>query len=115
MGMRGGSGTFHSGTMNPNYATYKANIVRTVTNIANGVEVTMTTTDSATLEHMKSMFAQKQTKASPNSLIKTERVLLSNGIKLTITSTDAATIKLIQDKAAVAKSGAFGGSMMNGK
>ncbi len=100
--------------MNSNYAVYRANITRTVTNITNGVEISMTTTDSVTLEHMKSMFAQKQTKVSPNSLIKTERALLSNGIKLTITSTDSAIIKLIQDRAAVAKSGAFGGGM-NGK
>ena len=72
------------------------------------VEVTLTTSDSATLEHMKAMFTQNALKAPKNALIKITRTQLSNGTKLTVTSTDANTIKLIQDKAASAKSGLFG-------
>lgn len=93
---------------NSNYDLYAKNITRTVNNIANWVEITMTTSDSATLEHMKSMFTQNKDKISPNSLIKTERTELSNWTKLTITSTDADTVKLIQDRAKNAKMGAFG-------
>ncbi|MDD2565859.1 MAG: hypothetical protein PHZ26_01570 [Candidatus Gracilibacteria bacterium] len=111
----------NSGVVNSNYSVYGSNIVRTVTNITNGAEVTMTTTDAATLEHMKSMFTQNALKASKNTLINVERTELSNGTKLTITSTDTSTIKSIQERAASAKSGAFGkagqgkgGMMKNG-
>ena len=68
----------------------------------------MTTTDPATLEHMKSMFTQNSEKIPKNTLIKIERSELSNGTKLTITSEDVATISLIQEKANTAKSGVFG-------
>jgi len=38
----------------------------------------MTTTDSGTLAHMKSMFAQNSSKTPQNSLIKIERTALAD-------------------------------------
>ena len=62
----------------------------------------MTTTDPATLEHMKDMFIDNADRVSPNSLINIERTQLSNGTKLTITSSEPDTVKLIQDRASTA-------------
>lgn len=105
----------NSWVVNTNYSTYGVNVVRTVTNISNWVEINLTTSDSATLEHMKAMFTQNALKAPKNTLIKVERTQLSNGTKLTVTSTDANTVKLIQDKAKLAKSGLFGNAGVSKK
>lgn len=106
---------YNSWAISSNYSTYWVNVIRSVTNISNWVEVTLTTSDSATLEHMKAMFTQNALKAPKNTLIKVERTQLSNGTKLTVTSTDANTVKLIQDKAKLAKSGLFGNAGVSKK
>ncbi|HBA45020.1 TPA: hypothetical protein DCZ31_03490 [Patescibacteria group bacterium] len=86
-----------------NQGLYASKITRTVNNIANGVEITMTTTDADTLAHMQSMFDKNQAKTPANSLITVKREKLANGTKVTMTSTDAATVKSIQDRAITAK------------
>lgn|GEM_PF-7102213 len=98
-----------------NQSLYASKITRTVNNIANGVEITMTTTDAATLTHMQSMFDSNQAKTPANSLITVKREKLANGTKITMTSTDATTVKSIQDRAAAGKMGAFGQMGMGGK
>ena len=40
--------------------TFKKNIVRTVTNIPNGIQISETTTDSGTLAKLNSMFLKQQ-------------------------------------------------------
>ena len=109
----------NSWTISSNYSTYGANIDRKVTNIANWVEIIMTTKDTTTLEHMKTMFTQNSAKISQNPLIKVERIQLDDWIKMIITSTDTNTIKSIQERSNAAKMGIFGngwnrGWMMNG-
>ncbi|MDP2104284.1 MAG: hypothetical protein Q8K26_05170 [Candidatus Gracilibacteria bacterium] len=98
-----------------NQSLYASKITRAVNNIANGVEITMTTTDAATLTHMQSMFDNNQAKTPANSLITVKREKLANGTKITMTSTDAATVKSIQERAAAGKMGAFGQGGMGGK
>lgn len=98
-----------------NQSLYVSKITRTVNNIANGVEITMTTTDANTLAHMQSMFDKNQTKTPKNSLITLKREKLANGTKITMTSTDAETVKSIQDRATTAKMWAFGQGGMWGK
>jgi hypothetical protein len=98
----------NSGSLNSNRAIYQENIKRTVTNISNGVEVTMTTTDAKTREHMEAILTQNVSKTPKNSLIKVERVALDNGTKIIMTSTDAATVTSIQERAKNATSGVFG-------
>jgi hypothetical protein len=97
----------NSGVM-VNQSLYASKITRTVNNIVNGVEITMTTTDTATLAHIQSMFDTNSAKVPMNSLITVKREKLTNGIKITMTSTDATTVKSIQDRAANSKMGAFG-------
>lgn len=91
-----------------NQSLYASKITRTVNNIANGAEITMTTTDAATLTHMQTMFDNNQAKVPANSLITVKREKLANWTKVTMTSTDAATVKSIQDRATKAKMWAFG-------
>lgn len=98
-----------------NQSLYANKITRTVNNIANWVEITMTTTDAATLTHMQTMFDNNQAKVPANSLITVKREKLANWTKVTMTSTDAATIKSIQDRATTAKMWAFGKGGMGGK
>ncbi|MDD2487629.1 MAG: hypothetical protein PHS92_04650 [Candidatus Gracilibacteria bacterium] len=107
-GMGQGSGKSNSGAVSQNYQTFGVNMTREVKNITNGVEISMTSSDTATIEHMKAMFTKNSTKTPGNTLIKIERSQLTNGMKMTVTSTDPATIKQIQDNAASAKSGIFG-------
>lgn len=111
----------NSGAM-VNQSLYSSKITRTVNNIANGVEITMTTTDAATLAHMQSMFDSNQAKTPKNTLITVKREKLANGTKITMTSSDAATVKSLQERATTAKMGAFGqggmgkiGGKMGGK
>ena len=103
-----GMGQWTMNSANSQYATYGTHILRTVTNTAKGVEISLTTTDPATLEHIKTMYAQDKAKTPRNTSIAMERTELSNGMKLTITGADENTVKLIQEKANAAKSGAFG-------
>ena len=60
----------------------------------------MTSEDSATLAHIKSMITQNAAKTPNNALIKIERTEQPNGVKMTTTSTDTATVALIQERAA---------------
>jgi hypothetical protein len=79
-------------------ATWKVNVTRTVTNIANGVQISETTSDPTALAKLNERFtkAQAKTPTNPNPLVTVTRTQLSNGIQTTITSTDAATVTKIQ-------------------
>ena len=93
-------------------ASLKANVTKTVTNLPNGVQITETTTDAATLAKLNAMFAKEQGKApeKANPLVTVTKTQLSNGIQTTITSTDAATVTKIQ-----ASGGNLGKMHGNGK
>lgn len=83
-----------------------ADVDRTVNNIANGVEIIMTSENSAAVERMQSMEPQMPL-ADEN--VNVQRENLENGVKITITSADAETVKTIQERAQNATKGAFGG------
>ena len=105
MGPRGGADKgpeMNSGSM----ANFEANITRTVINVANGAQITETTTDSGTLARLQAIYNQGQNQAMPpNSTITVVRTMLSNGLQTLITSTDAAIVTKIQTQAADSKSG----------
>lgn len=105
----------NSGSLNANYSSYWVNIDRTVKNIANWVEITMTSKDAATQEHMKTMFTQNNSRIPQNSLIKIERIQILDWVKMIVTSTDTDTIKSIQERANSAQSGVFGNSWQGKK
>ena len=77
---------------------FKKNITRTVANISNGIQVTETTADSATLAKLNTMFTKEQWKTpkKTNPLITITKTQISNWIQTIITSTDPATITKIQ-------------------
>ena len=84
-----------------------ANITRTVTNITNGVQISQTTSDAATLTKLNAMLAYTPKFTNPKfTIVKTA---LSNGIQTTITSTDPATVTKLQ-----ANGGKMGGMMRRG-
>lgn len=100
----------NSGSINQDVDAYRENIKREVKNIDSGAEITMTSTDPATIEHIKLMVTQMSNNNSLNWLIKTERVEIANWMKMTVTSTDANTVKLIQERSNNATSWVFGNS-----
>lgn len=78
-------------------ANFEANVTRTITNIANGVQINETTTDSGTLARLQDMYNKGQNeKTFDHSTITVTRKMLSNGLQTIITSTDAVTVLKIQ-------------------
>ncbi len=74
------------------------NIKRDVKNLDNGIEITMTTTDSGSLAHlqqMADMMKDKQPQWTTDITVKHTK--LDNWMKVTITSTNADTVKKIQE------------------
>ena len=100
--------TSNSWALSQNFQMFGQNIIRDVKNISNWVEITMTTTDPATLEHLKLMVTSNMMDPISSSSVKLEKSQISNGIKMTMTSTDPATVRSIQDRAASATSWMFG-------
>jgi hypothetical protein len=71
-----------------------ANVTRTVTNIANWVQIVQTTTDSATLAKLNAML--NYTPKFTNPKFTTTKVAVTNGIQTTITSTDPTIVAQLQ-------------------
>ena len=71
-----------------------SNVVRTVTNLANGVQVTCTSTDAATVAKLQSMQHPDAPKDGKVTVVHTN---IANGIQVTITSDDADTVAKIQE------------------
>lgn len=88
------------------------NVQRSVTNITNGIQVTMTSTDAATVTKLQS---RKVPTPPANSLVSFSQTNITNGIQMTITSTDAATVTKLQSGASGKGFGfGFGGGRPRG-
>ncbi len=113
-----GMGTVFAQTANQNNATLRAqairpieammqNVQRSVQNIANGVTITLTSTDAATVTKLQKVPANPQPKNVPAGLTITH-TNITNGVQITITSTDAATVTKIQEDAKNGRGPGFG-------
>lgn len=69
------------------------NVERKVENITDGVKITMTSTDAATVIQLQSM---KHPAPKKDAKVTVNQSNISNGIEITMTSTDAETVKKIQ-------------------
>ncbi len=75
------------------------NLDRSVTNVANGVEITMTSTDADTVTKLQAMERPKfPEKVLADKNITVTQTNITNGVRVTITSTDADTVKTIQER-----------------
>jgi len=80
----------------PRMGVNMQNVQHTVANISNGVTVTLTSTDSATVTKLQS---RPQPTPPANSNITVTQSNITNGIQITTTSTDAATVTKLQTEA----------------
>ena len=69
------------------------NVVRTVTNLSNGVQITCTSTDAATVAKLQS---KKHPDAPKDGKVTVVHTNIANGIQVTITSSDADLVTKIQ-------------------
>lgn len=79
---------------------FKASITKTVNNLSNGVEVTMTSTDSAVVEKLQNKPVRE---AREGSEVTHTQVNISNGVKTTITTDNAELVEKIQTRASAEK------------
>ncbi len=88
------------------------NVTRTATNISNGVQIQMTSTDAATVTKLQSFKVPQPPADSKLTVIQTN---ITNGVQLTVTSTDAETVTKIQKRAAEGRGIGFNAPGKGGK
>jgi len=82
------------------FKSLESNISKSVKNIDNWVEITLTTTDSETLSLLSKRFTNNDKLNQKNDKISISIETLSNWVKITMTSSDEDTVKKIQEKSA---------------
>lgn len=82
------------------FKSLESNISKSVTNIDNWVEITLTTTDSETLSLLSKRFTNNDKLNQKNDKISISIETLNNWVKITMTSSDEDTVKKIQEKSA---------------
>jgi hypothetical protein len=95
-GPRGGKGGRH-GARGFGGTKSNLNVQRSVANISNGIQITMTSTDAATVTKLQTV-NQRPASLSANSNVTVTRTNISNGVQITMTSTDAATVTRLQQR-----------------
>jgi TusA-related sulfurtransferase len=81
------------------------NVQHSVKNIANGIEITVTSTDAAMVAKIQSM---KHPAMPGDARVTVTQDNITNGVKITVTSTDAEKVKKIQEKGKNGHEFAFG-------
>ncbi len=98
---------------------FDKNVTRSVQNIDSGVQITLTSTDAATVTKLQSLkVPQSRANADQNvnrPNLSVSSVNVSNGIQITVTSTDAATVTKLQTNAPNAHGFDFGIGVERGK
>ena len=75
-----------------------SDVIRTVTNISNGVQIDMTSTNATTVQTLQSMPNPPTPKNSTTTTVTKSN--LDNGVRITITSTDSTEVQKIQTREA---------------
>ena len=86
----------HKAEKKASHTSFQESITKTVLNLSNGVEVTMTSDDSETVTRLQNRSTREPREGSEITTVKTN---LSNGVKITTTTDNSELVEKIQSRA----------------